>query len=175
MIFMLLEKEDKPNSRSSAPFVALNASNNVYKAHGSRLPDKLYQWTQETNARLLEFNHHVSYIHSKFLLMDPLSVDPIVVSGSANFSNNSTKENDENMLIIRGNKRVADIYLTEFNRLFNHYYFRSVVEATMRTGHNNNEANLFLAEKPEQWLSKYKPGKFKQKKLDHYTSMKGFE
>lgn len=34
------------------------------------------------------------------------------------------------MQFVRGNLRVADIYFTEFNRLFNHYYFRSVTEAT---------------------------------------------
>ena len=79
---------------------------------------------------MLMLNQHVSYIHSKFLLMDPLSKDPIVVTGSANFSKASTNDNDENMLIIRGDKRVADIYFTEFNRLFFHYYFRSVQEAT---------------------------------------------
>ena len=72
----------------------------------------------------------MSYIHSKFLLMDPLGDDPIVVTGSANFSDASTNDNDENMLIIRGDQRVADIYFTEFNRLFNHYYFRSVQEET---------------------------------------------
>ena len=74
----------------------------------------------------------MSYIHSKFLLMDPLGSDPIVVTGSANFSDASTNDNDENMLVIRGNRRVADIYFTEFNRLFNHYYFRAVQERTRR-------------------------------------------
>jgi hypothetical protein len=32
---------------------------------------------------------------------------------------------DENMLIIRGNTRVADIYLSEYMRIFNHYRFRA--------------------------------------------------
>ena len=73
-----------------------------------------------------------AYIHSKFMLIDPLGADPIVVTGSANFSVASTKENDENMLIVRGDRRVADIYFTEFNRLFNHYYFRSVIEDPSR-------------------------------------------
>jgi len=70
----------------------------------------------------------------KFLLMDPLGDDPIVVTGSANFSEASTNDNDENMLLIRGNQRVADIYFTEFNRLFNHYYFRSINEALNGNG-----------------------------------------
>ena len=40
----------------------------------------------------------MSYVHSKFLMMDPLGDDPIVVTGSANFSDASTNSNDENML-----------------------------------------------------------------------------
>jgi len=62
--------------------------------------------------------------------MDPRGKDPIVVTGSANFSTASTNDNDENMLAILGNRRVADIYFTEFNRLFYHYYFRSIQEKT---------------------------------------------
>jgi hypothetical protein len=47
------------------------------------------------------------------------------VTGSANFSTASTNQNDENMLVIRGNTRVADIYLGEFMRMYNHLSFRS--------------------------------------------------
>lgn len=50
--------------------------------------------------------------------LDPLTDDPTVITGSANFSESSILHNDENMLIIRGNTRVADIFLTEFMRLF---------------------------------------------------------
>jgi phosphatidylserine/phosphatidylglycerophosphate/cardiolipin synthase-like enzyme len=63
------------------------------------------------------------------MLIDPLGDEPIVISGSANFSETSTVSNDENMLIIRGNKRVADIYLGEFMRLWHHYRFRFIVNA----------------------------------------------
>jgi phosphatidylserine/phosphatidylglycerophosphate/cardiolipin synthase-like enzyme len=56
--------------------------------------------------------------------VDPLGANPLVVSGSANFSHASTMNNDENMLIIRGNSRVADIYLGEFMRLYRHFAFR---------------------------------------------------
>ncbi|HET7730791.1 MAG TPA: phospholipase D-like domain-containing protein, partial [Usitatibacter sp.] len=123
VVFLLLEKKDAPRKNAKTPFVVINAQNNVYKAWGASLKDPLYQWVRETNARQLQLNKHVSYIHSKFLLMDPLGKDPVVATGSANFSDASTTGNDENMLLIRGDKRVADIYFTEFNRLFNHYYF----------------------------------------------------
>ena len=64
---------------------------------------------------------HVEYLHTKYMLVDPLGDDPLVISGSANFSEASTKDNDENMLVIRGNTRVADIFLGEFMRMFNQF------------------------------------------------------
>ena len=69
-------------------------------------------------------NTFVDYIHTKFMLIDPLTDDPIVITGSANWSDESVQRNDENMVVIRGDKRVADIYLTDFMRLFNHYRLR---------------------------------------------------
>jgi len=173
LTFLLLEQKDKPRKNSKTPFVAINASNNVYKAWGSYIKTAVYQWARETNARFLELNTHVSYIHSKFLLRDPLGADPIVVTGSANFSNASTNGNDENMIIIRGNQRVADIYFTEFNRLFNHYYFRAVTESTAGAK-SPEESELFLKETPQEWLQKYAPGKLKTKRLKVFAGMTDF-
>jgi len=174
IVFMLLEKQDAPNPRSTKEFVALTTKNNVYEAFGSFLSDPVYQWARETNTRQLQLNQHVAYIHSKFLLMDPLGADPIVVTGSANFSEASTNDNDENMLIIRGDQRVADIYFTEFNRLFNHYYFRSVVETIKKRNGHSSDGSLFLAE-DDRWLEKYEPGKLRTKRLNLYTGMEGAE
>lgn len=176
--FFLLEKEDKPNPRAKDPFVRLNARNNIYAAFGSFIAEPLYRWAKETNTRFLQLNSHVSYIHSKFLLKDPLGTDPIVVTGSANFSDASTNDNDENMLVIRGNQRVADIYFTEFNRLFYHYYFRSVQERTRKmlsaaAKKKQDQKSLFLDE-TDGWLAAYKPGSLKQKRVDMFKRMKGF-
>ena len=99
-----------------------------------------------------------------------------MVTGSANFSDPSTNDNDENMLLIRGEQRVADIYFTEFNRLFFHYYFRSVQEALF--GRRPAEANaaatsrssLFLRDN-DSWLTDYKPGKLKHKRMEMFTRM----
>ncbi len=60
------------------------------------------------------------------MLLDALSDDPIVVSGSANFSAASTTDNDENMVVVRGDTELADMYIGEFMRLFAHFYFRDV-------------------------------------------------
>ena len=83
--------------------------------------NKLDGWVME---KLTGLNKNVQYVHNKFMLVDPLSDDPIVVAGSANFSTASTVDNDENMVIVRGNKRLADIYLGEFMRLYSHHAFR---------------------------------------------------
>jgi len=182
LAFLMLEKKDVPRKGAKKPFVRLGARNNVSAAWGSYIEDPLYRWTRETNARSLGLNVHVSYIHSKFLLHDPLGADPIVVTGSANFSDASTNDNDENMLLIRGETRVADIYFTEFNRLFFHYYFRSVHEETRsRTSANgaaaanaaaDEKASLFLDE-TDGWLDKYKPGSLRMKRVEMFTKMAG--
>ena len=94
-------------------------------AIGNVLEENLFEhWLKE---QVTGFNTHVKFIHTKYMLIDPLSNDPLIITGSANFSDASTRKNDENMLVIRGDTRVADIYLTEFMRLFMHFYFRTIV------------------------------------------------
>jgi phosphatidylserine/phosphatidylglycerophosphate/cardiolipin synthase-like enzyme len=78
-------------------------------------------WVRESLSGL---NSNVRYVHNKFMLVDPLSRRPVVVTGSANFSDASIDQNDENMLVVVGNTRVADVYLGEFMRLYSHHAFR---------------------------------------------------
>jgi uncharacterized protein YegP (UPF0339 family) len=172
--FLLLEKKDLPDPRKPEAFVKLSSQHNVYQAWGSFLKDPVYQWVRETNTQALELNSHVMYIHSKFMLVDPLGHDPFVISGSANFSAASTNENDENMLLIRGDRRAADIYYTEFNRLFNHYYFRSVVDDVSHrpasSSSTSSSASRFL-DPTDSWVGKYQPGSFRAKRLAIQASM----
>ena len=78
------------------------------------------------------FRHAGIHIHSKIILADPFGSDPILVMGSANFSRNSTEINDSNSLIFRGDTSVADIYTTEFMRMFEHYHFRASEAHTLK-------------------------------------------
>ena len=121
----------------------------------------------------MEINHHVAYVHTKFLLHNPLSDDPVLVTGSANFSKASTTANDENMLVIRGAQRPADIYFTEFMRIFNHYYFRAMHElGAAKSGPSAAPEGLFL-DPDDRWLAKYKPGSLRAKRVAIFTNMKG--
>jgi phosphatidylserine/phosphatidylglycerophosphate/cardiolipin synthase-like enzyme len=113
---------------------------------------ELDKWFLKEELARRDGSGFVFFIHTKFLLIDPLSDDPLVCTGSANFSANSLNTNDENMLLIRGNTRVADIYLTEFDRIFRHFYFRDVAnEVALRGGQSKT---VFLDESGK-WVDEY--------------------
>ena len=63
-------------------------------------------------------------IHAKTIVVDPWGDDPKVLIGSANFSKASCKDNDENAMLISGDKRLAAIIATEFMRMYDHYKSR---------------------------------------------------
>jgi phosphatidylserine/phosphatidylglycerophosphate/cardiolipin synthase-like enzyme len=102
---------------------------------------------------LTGFNSN-QYIHDKFMLVDPLGDDPVVATGSANFSAASQTTNDENMLVIRGNTRVADIYFGEFMRIFDHLYSRYIVGKLKKLGTHDPNAG-FLKEKAADWVPQH--------------------
>lgn len=102
-----------------------NMPENVFAIGSFIRTNEIDGWVRE---HLTNLNTHVRFVHNKFMLIDPLSDDPVVIGGSANFSDASTRRNDENMVIVRGNKRVADIYLGEFMRLYSHHAFRESLQ-----------------------------------------------
>lgn len=104
------------------------------------------------------------YIHNKFLLIDPLGDDPIILTGSANFSQPSQRINDENMLVIRGDTRVADIYFGEFMRIFDHHYARYLVKKLKNAGRHDPDAG-YLKTRSVDWLaSHFDPLSYKAKR-----------
>lgn len=152
--YLLLESEDRPDA--DEPDIArYQRDRQNLVAVGSLInEDVLENWVR-TNfgaEELTGTNKHVKYIHTKYMLIDALSNDPIVITGSANFSDASTKNNDENMLMIRGDTRVADIYLGEFMRLYTHYRFRAIAQRTAAEGRPPEK--LFLAP-DNSWTRRY--------------------
>ena len=104
---------------------------------------------------LTGLNENVNYLHTKYLLVDPLSADPLVINGSANFSKNSTLTNDENMIICRGDLRLADIFLSEFMRLFRHFEGRNQWNAMTSQQQRDSE---FLVEDQSWSQAAFTPG-----------------
>jgi phosphatidylserine/phosphatidylglycerophosphate/cardiolipin synthase-like enzyme len=102
---------------------------------------------------------HVFFVHAKILLIDPLSDDPLICSGSANFSTNSLTSNDENMLLIRGDTRVADIYMTELDRIFRHFRARDIINNTASAG---EKRDWLLLDTTDNWIgSNFQDGTYK--------------
>jgi phosphatidylserine/phosphatidylglycerophosphate/cardiolipin synthase-like enzyme len=105
-------------------------ANTVVAVGQNIVENEFERWLKEKSG--LPESEFVKWVHTKFMLVDPLSNDPIVVTGSANFSNASTETNHENMIVIRGDTRVADIYLGEFMRQFSSYAFRDAAAAASK-------------------------------------------
>jgi hypothetical protein len=147
---------DKMNGKVTT--IARNPDNRV--TAGGYLGDQNNPWSNWLTEKLISgFNPNVQYVHTKIMLLNPLTQDPIVISGSANFSENSTTDNDENMLIVRGDKRLADIYLGEFMRLFTHFRFRGktkTANAELAPGPDNPKVRktLYLRD-DDSWARRF--------------------
>jgi hypothetical protein len=63
-------------------------------------------------------------------------------------------QNDENMLLVRGNTRVADIYMTEFDRIFRHFYFRNIANELAGSESSDEAVSIFLDE-TDGWSERY--------------------
>lgn len=97
---------------------------NIGMALGNRIfVDWIDGWMREPSA----IGVNVNWVHTKFMLIDPLGSQPTTLTGSANWSEASVNVNDEHVVVIRGDKRVADIYFGEFMRVFAHHRFRESV------------------------------------------------
>jgi len=128
------------------PNVVVAVGNNIVANSFDRWLKERQQLTTEANVR---------FIHTKFMLVDPLSEQPVVVTGSANFSEASTNANNENMVVIRNDTRVADIYLGEFLRLHRHYAFREALVDAQKKGINPTNWRPKYLKPDEHWQDNY--------------------
>lgn len=148
--FMLLDKEGNLGKDQNVDAIDGSTGRTVSVAVTQK--DPLHDFQNRLFLGNESFHHSGVHLHAKLILADPLGDDPIVVTGSANYSESSTTQNDENTLVIRGDKAVADIYLTEFLRMFDSYHFRG--KALQRE----------LAKRPltlcadDRWSARYYPG-----------------
>jgi phosphatidylserine/phosphatidylglycerophosphate/cardiolipin synthase-like enzyme len=82
-------------------------------------------WAVETTHN--QFTSGVGYaiIHSKVLVVDPLSDEPTVVTGSHNFSKSASGSNDENFIVVKGDKALAEAYAVNVEAAYHHYAGRA--------------------------------------------------
>lgn len=63
-------------------------------------------------------------IHDKILVIDPTSDDCVVVTGSHNLGYTASYANDENLLIVKGHRSLAEAYATHVMDIYDHYRWR---------------------------------------------------
>jgi len=124
-------------------------------AVGAEIPKGGFaQWLQE---KLSGLNAHAMYIHTKYMILDPLSAAGTVISGSANFSDPSILKNDENSIVVVGDEYVNDVYLTEFMRLFSHFAFRAAqTKQTQKTAEAHGAVpDVIYLQDSDDWFARF--------------------
>ncbi len=86
--------------------------------------------------------------HDKIVVIDPFADDCVVVTGSNNLGFQASYNNDENLLMIEGNKKLAMAYATHVLDVYDHFAWRWTVN-------RGASADANLKTKPDDWLNWY--------------------
>jgi phosphatidylserine/phosphatidylglycerophosphate/cardiolipin synthase-like enzyme len=111
------------------------------------VPDDFGYWEKE----LLKLGH--AAIHDKVLVIDPFSKDCVVITGSHNLGYKASFANDENMVVIRGHRPIAEAFATHVLDVVNHYKWRYKLQELHDDG-KLKEAWQDL-EEDDKWQDKY--------------------
>jgi phosphatidylserine/phosphatidylglycerophosphate/cardiolipin synthase-like enzyme len=97
------------------------------------------------------------HVHHKFIVVDGDTNESTIYSGSPNFSKASENSNDENVLEIKGNQTLSQVYVAEFMRLYNHYRARAIWNKTHEKKPAGGAANggdpLVLKKSRDAWVA----------------------
>jgi len=69
------------------------------------------------------------HIHSKVIVLDPFGDNPVVMTGSHNLGFKASTKNDDNLMIIEGNRRLAAAYAANIIAIYQSYRWNAYVEA----------------------------------------------
>jgi phosphatidylserine/phosphatidylglycerophosphate/cardiolipin synthase-like enzyme len=87
-------------------------------------------------------------IHDKVVVIDPFSPHCTVITGSHNLGYRASYNNDENLLIFTGKRKLAEAYAAHVLDVYDHYRFRYQVQ--------QQGANAWAGlEATDQWQDKY--------------------
>jgi phosphatidylserine/phosphatidylglycerophosphate/cardiolipin synthase-like enzyme len=123
----------------------------------------LEQWFRAEELARDPNKGHIFYIHQKLMLLDATGASPAVFTGSANFSKNSVEANDENMVLMRGPRfaGVATVEVAEFQRLWNHLYFRTVALRRAKARTETEARQIAMLDPTDAWTAPhFRPGTY---------------
>jgi phosphatidylserine/phosphatidylglycerophosphate/cardiolipin synthase-like enzyme len=84
-------------------------------------------------------------IHSKVVVVDPFSANPTVITGSHNFSASASAKNDENFIIIKGDRQLAEAYSVNVLSAYAHYRWRAFLAQTNRPFNGLKDNDRWMA------------------------------
>jgi phosphatidylserine/phosphatidylglycerophosphate/cardiolipin synthase-like enzyme len=87
-------------------------------------PHAFAWWAAEATHNQFKASVGYAIVHSKVLVVDPLSDEPVVVTGSHNFSKAASDKNDENFVVVRGDRALAEAYVVNVFSAWRHYRAR---------------------------------------------------
>jgi hypothetical protein len=86
-------------------------------------------------------------VHSKVIVIDPAGKNPIVMTGSHNFSDRASTKNDDNLVIVMGDGALARTYAANIIGIYNTYRW----QAWRNTQQGQQDKGL---KRNDAWLSK---------------------
>jgi phosphatidylserine/phosphatidylglycerophosphate/cardiolipin synthase-like enzyme len=86
--------------------------------------------------------------HDKIVVIDPFAEDCVVVTGSHNLGYQASYNNDENLVMIQGNKKLAMAYATHVLDVYDHFAWRWTLK-------NGKPGDAYLKSTPDEWLDWY--------------------
>jgi phosphatidylserine/phosphatidylglycerophosphate/cardiolipin synthase-like enzyme len=87
--------------------------------------------------------------HDKIVVIDPFADDCVVVTGSHNLGYQASYNNDENLVMIQGNKNLAMAYATHVLDVYDHFAWRWAVNQ------GKTAPDAYLKSNPSEWLDWY--------------------
>jgi phosphatidylserine/phosphatidylglycerophosphate/cardiolipin synthase-like enzyme len=87
-------------------------------------------------------------IHDKIVVVDPFSPNCVVITGSHNLGYRASYNNDENLIIIRGNCILAQAYTAHIMDVYDHYRFRYHIQQHAQDAFNGLDTD-------DMWQDKY--------------------
>lgn len=110
-------------------------------------------------------------IHDKIMVIDPFSDNCTVITGSHNLGDRASYNNDENLVIVQGNKKLAMAYATHVLDVYDHFSWRYNVKSAEAKGSYDG----YLASTPDEWLNRYydTKGNIKNAQLNFWMQAAG--
>ena len=133
-----------PKGQPKPPKVPIKQDPRVIAAAALDKADAPNGWVAE----LLKAGFAIT--HDKIVVIDPFADNCVVVTGSHNLGYQASYNNDENLVMIQGNKKLAAAYATHVLDVYDHFAWRWTLK---RGGKPSDDS--YLKSTPNEWLNWY--------------------